>query len=59
MSEVSGDDEVPLSMHLYEAFRTKLFYYPFEEASDEEVKELLDSPNSGIAVLFSFLTFVH
>ena len=59
MSQVSGDDEVPLSMYLFEAFRSKLFHYPFEEASDEEMKELLDSPDSGMAVLFSFLTFVH
>ena len=59
LSQVSGDEEVPLSMYLFEAFRTKLFHYPFEEASDEEIKELLDSPDSGMAVLFSFLTFVH
>ena len=59
MSQVSGDDDVPLSMYLFEAFRSKLFHYPFEEASDEEMKELLDSPDSGMAVLFSFLTFVH
>ena len=59
MSQASGDDEVPLSMYLFEAFRSKLFHYPFEEASDEEMKELLDSPDSGMAVLFSFLTFVH
>ena len=58
-SDVSGEDETPLSMHLFETFRNKLFYYPFDEASEEKIKEVLESPNFGMAILFSFLTYVH
>ena len=54
----SQSEETPLSVHMYELFREKLFHYPYQEASEEELNGLLEHPTS-MTVLFYFLTLIH
>ena len=58
-----GEDEVPLSMLLFETFRDKLFHFPYSSGNDavseEAIMGVVERPCSGDTILFSFLTFVH